>query len=68
MIMQISIRNLIIIYDIINRLDINISFLLVYRISIKNYIKYQLFIAFIRNFQIDKLRKIAANRKNARKE
>jgi hypothetical protein len=48
-------------------LDTDISFLPVYRITVKNYIKYQLFIALIRNFQINKLREIAANRKKRSK-
>jgi hypothetical protein len=66
-IMQFSIRNSIIIQNIINRLNIDISFLSVYRTTVKNYIENYLFIALIRDLQINKLRKIAANRKKRSK-
>jgi hypothetical protein len=66
-IIQFPIKNPIIIQNIIDRLNINTSFLPVCRMIVKNYIEYQLFITLIRNFQINKLREIAANRKTRSK-
>jgi hypothetical protein len=58
-IMQFPIRNSIIIQSIINRLNIDTSFLPVYKITIKNYVEYQSSIALIRDLQINKLKKVA---------
>jgi hypothetical protein len=66
-IIQFLIKNPIIIQGIINKLNIDHFFLPVYKIIIKNYIKYQSFITLIRNLQINKLKQIAANRKKRSK-
>jgi hypothetical protein len=55
MIMRFPIKNLLIIQEIINKLNIQISFLSIYRTTVKVFIDYTAAEALVRDLQIKKL-------------